>query len=707
MNLVEYDPTTFPPRDSPDFKFFQAYLTNKDGFETPVKSNNLISSNRRGGVTLSSCVVVVSKKFYRNGKLVHQKDVKQSCEAEQQFTQAAPFEDSASSAEQYFAKFDQMIQMNLPNNEEAAPLNPKNYFRRTNFTANQKIVTLVDLESKQLSSTATGVKKITEDVKKGSEDLWDDIKSIYHSFKGMFQIISKKMNSKDDQISADWKAINTSLEKVKQYIFNGDLKKASNVWETEFGPAVEKQGGDINKLYQGVTDKFNNVMKMKGSNLGNQLLRVLEHFGGWVGDISQDVWRSMGSAIGDIVSGVTGKPGNREERAFDSVMGIKPDTRTKDDSASDNGGNYDISLTDVKIVRTLVDAKNLVRKNVSKSVFINDKLFLKGESSGPLLNLDSFKANQAKITPFTSKDITLSFMDTTTGQKLNKIDLENYKSTHIGRSSSRKLKVTAGLVDLESFGQASSQTPQKIKIQAYDMFTKEPLRNYNLILRETWSKKSGEQIKNHYQDLTSATTDLEIPFGYYLLTLSKDTYDSQDIKIKFSKNGQIYPFYLKRSNIQGELIVMNWNDSSKDFNLNSKLENVKTGEICSVNAENEFCPTAMFIRDRKLGDAGYEYIFMMPSLDWKIMTYAYTNKVAVRNRDRKLESLDGLVDLGNSEYQNKVNRLKAKFDSQKADEVKKYNRQINDWKIENQSKVARLKKDNKSVNKEIDDKIDD
>lgn len=652
MNLVEYDPTTFPPRDSPDFKFFQAYLTNKDGFETPVKSNNLISSNGRGGVTLSSCDVVVSKKFYRNGKLVTQKDVKQSCEAEHQFTQAAPFEDFFSSAEQYFLKFDQMIQMNLPSNEEALPLNPKNYFRRTNFAANQKIVTLVDLESKQQSSTSTGLKKITEDVKKGSEDLWDDIKSIYTSFKGMFQIISKKMNSKDDQISADWKAINTSLEKVKQYIFNGDLKKASNVWDNEFGPAVEKQGGDINKLFQGVTDKFNNVMKMKGSNLGNQLLKVLEHFGGWVGDITQDFWRSIGSAIGDIVSGVTGKAGNHEERAFDSVMGIKPDVRTKDDSASDNGGNYDITLTDVKVVRTEVDAKNLVRKNVSKSIFINDILVLKGESSGPLLNLDSFKANQAKIAPFTSKDITLSFIDTTTGQKLNKIDLENYKSSHIGRRSSRRLKVTAGLIDLESFPQSPSQTLQKIRIQAYDMFTKSPLLNYSLILTKTWSKKSGFPLKNHFQDLTSPTTDLIIPFGYYSLTLSKDSYDSQSINIKFSKNGQVYPFYLKRSDIKGELILMNWNDSSKDFNLNSKLENVKTGEICSVNAENEFCPTAMFIRDRGLGDAGYEYVFVMPSVDWKIMTYAYSNGVGKGDRERKLESLgdlEGVVDLGDSE----------------------------------------------------------
>ena len=696
INLVEYDPTTFPPRDSPDFKFFQAYLTNKDGWETPVKSNNLMTSNGRGGVTLSSCEVVISKKFYRNGKLVAQKDVKKSCGAEQQFTQAAPFEDSTSSAEQYFAKFDQMIQMNSPSTEEPLPLNPKNYFRSTNFAANQKIVTLIDLESKQQISTATGVKKVAEDVKKGSQDLWDDIKDIYTSFKGMFQIISKKMNSKDDQISADWKAINTSLEKVKQYIFNGDLKKASTVWEKDFGPAVTKQGGDINKLFQGVTDKFDNVMKMKGGNLGNQLLKVLEHFGGWVGDITADVWKSLGSAIGSVVSGVTGRGGNREERAFDSVMGIKPDVRTKDDKASDNGGNYDISLTDVKVVRTEVDAKNMVRKNVSKSVFINDKLVLKGESSGPLLNLDSFKSNQAKITPFTSKDITLSFEDTTTGEKLNKIDLENYKSTHIGRRSSRKLKITAGLVDLESFPPTSSAPLQKIRIQAYDMFTKQPLHNYTLLLYSTWSKKSSQIQKNHYQDLSSPTTSLTIPFGYYTLSLSKPTYDSQDLTIKFSSPNRVYQFYLKPSKIQGELILLNWNDSSKDFNLNSKLENVKTGEACSVNAENEFCPTAMFVRDRGVGDGGYEYIFNMPSKDWGIMTYAY------RGRDRVLGSLGG-----DGELKKRVRGLKGKLDAERAREVKEYERQVGDWKVKNDAKVAGLERGNKEDNRETVGKIGD
>lgn len=104
----------------------------------------------------------------------------------------------------------------------------------------------------------------------------------------------------------------------------------------------------------------------------------------------------------------------------------------------------------------------------------------------------------------------------------------------------------------------------------------------------------------------------------------------------------------------------------------------------------------MFVRDRGVGDGGYEYIFNMPSKDWGIMTYAY------RGRDRVLGSLGG-----DGELKKRVRGLKGKLDAERAREVKEYERQVGDWKVKNDAKVAGLERGNKEDNRETVGKIGD
>jgi len=233
------------------------------------------------------------------------------------------------------------------------------------------------------------------------------------------------------------------------------------------------------------------------------------------------------------------------------------------------------------------------------------------------------------------------------------------------------------------------------------MFTKERLNNYEILLKESWSKSDGRLVKELYQP-SSSDTEFNLSFGYYNLYITKDQYDPQNIQIAFDSNNLFYPFYLKPQNIKGNTIVMNWLDYKQDFNLAVKLYNKSTGEVCMVNTDNEFCPTAMFVRDRKVNEAGYEYVFSMPDKNWKVMAYAYKNEetpiTAIINEVDLLENRNRNLTALSANRLSKLAAINKRLSNQsKKQENSENDRNVKVWFPKGQNNFAENEKAKKAV----------
>jgi len=328
-------------------------------------------------------------------------------------------------------------------------------------------------------------------------------------------------------------------------------------------------------------------------------------------------------------------------------------------------------------------------------------LLFRKVTEGPFVDLDNLKLNERTMKSYRTKqnltknDIVLNFYDKNIQQKpLNKIDLDSFASNNLFVKNTKVEGVNTGLVNLKTFPEIKKLN--MMRVSAHDMFTKELLSDYEVLLREGWSKNTGRIVKDHYNgDKKSETAFTDIPYGYYHLKIAKDGYDAQEILISFDRSGLVYPFYLKRSSVIGNAIVMNWVDGKQDFNLNLKLHNVKTGEKCSCNAENEFCPTAMFVRDRKQNEAGFEYVFTMPHKDWKMMAYAFVRPNSEKKATKKINLKSRNRTLMTAAQQEKINE---KLRSSAANESRTKNgNRINVWFAKGEGTIKQIQDAKKAV----------
>jgi len=128
---------------------------------------------------------------------------------------------------------------------------------------------------------------------KDGKDVWDNVKTIYNQIRKMFTLVNEKTKSEDDEVSKQWKKLENSLSRFRNLIWKGKMKGALVIWNNEIKSQVNVLGGDINQLFQLITDEFGKVMKMNGKDWLNNMELLLKHFGNWIENSAEDIWKTM------------------------------------------------------------------------------------------------------------------------------------------------------------------------------------------------------------------------------------------------------------------------------------------------------------------------------------------------------------------------------------------------------------------------------
>ena len=67
------------------------------------------------------------------------------------------------------------------------------------------------------------------------------------------------------------------------------MKKATKVWNEDIKPQAKMLGGDINELFNKVTDQFTKLLNINGKDWISSLEGLLKSFGDWISTLGSDV----------------------------------------------------------------------------------------------------------------------------------------------------------------------------------------------------------------------------------------------------------------------------------------------------------------------------------------------------------------------------------------------------------------------------------
>jgi len=129
----------------------------------------------------------------------------------------------------------------------------------------------------------------SEKVKKANTDIFSDVKNIYNNFRKMFSIIETNAQSENKKTKVVWQKFKKSLSEEKKLLWSGDMKKATKVWNEDIKPQAKMLGGDINELFNKVTDQFTKLLNINGKDWISSLEGLLKSFGDWISTLGSDV----------------------------------------------------------------------------------------------------------------------------------------------------------------------------------------------------------------------------------------------------------------------------------------------------------------------------------------------------------------------------------------------------------------------------------